>query len=117
MSLDQQKRQLRAQVQRWAERIRVQPTGVYIQRMTNKWASCSSTGRLCFSLDLLSQPPDFQEVVIVHELLHLRFPNHGRVFKSLLSAYLPSWRRCLRDRRAFALHSCPSEGRGEEGQR
>jgi len=33
--------------------------------------------------------------VMVHELLHLEIPNHGRVFKSLLSAYLPDCEKVL----------------------
>jgi predicted metal-dependent hydrolase len=36
----------------------------------------------------------------VHELVHLLAPNHGKVFKSFLAAYLPDWheRDCaLRD--------------------
>jgi predicted metal-dependent hydrolase len=59
--------------------------------MSTKWASCSLGARLCFSRDLLRQDPAFQEVVIVHELLHLRVPNHGRLFKGLMTAYLPAW--------------------------
>jgi hypothetical protein len=35
----------------------------------------------------------FREVVIVHELLHLLVPNHGKLFKSLLNAYLPGWEK------------------------
>ncbi len=31
------------------------------------------------------------EFVIVHELIHLIAPNHGKVFKSFLLAYLPDW--------------------------
>jgi len=31
------------------------------------------------------------EFVIVHELVHLLAPNHGRVFKSFMHAYLPDW--------------------------
>jgi predicted metal-dependent hydrolase len=31
----------------------------------------------------------FREYVIVHELLHLKVPNHGKLFKTLLRAYLP----------------------------
>jgi hypothetical protein len=31
--------------------------------------------------------------VIVHELLHLIAPNHGKVFKSFLLAYLPDWEK------------------------
>jgi predicted metal-dependent hydrolase len=37
--------------------------------------------------DLLSEPISFRTEVIVHELLHLKIPNHGRVFKALLKAY------------------------------
>jgi hypothetical protein len=36
----------------------------------------------------LRQPAEFRRKVIVHELLHLRVPNHGPVFRSLLRAYL-----------------------------
>jgi len=59
--------------------------------MTRKWASCSSAGRLSFSRDLLGEAAAFREVVIVHELLHLRVPNHGKLFRSLMRAYLPRW--------------------------
>jgi predicted metal-dependent hydrolase len=31
--------------------------------------------------------------VIVEELLHLRIPNHGKLFKSLLHAFLAMRRR------------------------
>jgi len=29
------------------------------------------------------------DFVILHELLHLKIPNHGKLFRSLLRAYLP----------------------------
>lgn len=57
--------------------------------MTRKWASCSIKGRITFNSELLRQPRRFQEFVIVHELLHLKIHNHGKLFKSLLKAYLP----------------------------
>jgi predicted metal-dependent hydrolase len=31
------------------------------------------------------------EFVIAHELVHLLAPNHGKVFKSFMSAYQPGW--------------------------
>lgn len=78
-------------VLRWSSKIGTQPERIQIQRMTKKWASCSTSGRICFSNDLLKENIAFQEVVIVHELLHLRVPNHGKLFKSLMKAYLPKW--------------------------
>jgi len=87
----------KTEVARWASRIGVQPRRIQIQRMSTKWASCSSAGRLCFSRDLLRKDAAFQQVVIVHELLHLSIPNHGKLFKSLLTAYVPGWERVSRN--------------------
>lgn len=57
-------------------------------RMTRKWASCSARGRICFAHDLLELSERQQDYVIVHELLHLRHPNHGKVFTALCRAHL-----------------------------
>ena len=42
---------------------------------------------------LAEQQPDFQDFVIAHELLHLRIPNHGKLFKALMTAQLPGWKK------------------------
>ena len=96
--LEAKKLKMREEVAGWAEKIGVKPTRVQVQRMTSKWASCSTAGRVCFSADLLEEPLAFREVVIVHELLHLLVPNHGKLFKSLMKAHLPGWERVVRER-------------------
>jgi len=83
----------RARVRKWAETIGVQPAEVHLRVMQRKWASCSSRGRITFDTGLLNCDRDFGDYVIVHELLHLRLPNHGKLFKSLLSALAPGWER------------------------
>jgi len=78
----------KAEVVAWARRIGVVPREVHVRPMKRKWASCSSRGRLTFDRDLLRQPAAFRAEVMAHELLHLKVPNHGKVFKSLLKAFL-----------------------------
>jgi predicted metal-dependent hydrolase len=78
----------KAEVRAWAKRIGVNPTEIRVRAMKRKWASCSATGRLMFDADLLRQPAGFRAAVIVHELLHLKVPNHGRLFRALLRAHL-----------------------------
>ncbi len=56
--------------------------------MKRKWVSCSTEGRATFSLDLLEEASSFQDYGIVHALIHLKVPNHGKLFSSLLSAHL-----------------------------
>jgi predicted metal-dependent hydrolase len=82
-----------AAVQAWADRLEMCPAEIVVRPMRRKWASCSSRGRLTFDAGLLDIDREFGEYVIVHELLHLKVPNHGPVFSALLSAYLPDWRR------------------------
>lgn len=83
---------LKQRVARWAIKLRVNPRIVRVQRMTRKWGSCSRAGTITLAADLLDQPDSFQDFVVAHELLHLRVPNHGRLFKALMTAHLPSWR-------------------------
>ena len=72
----------------WSQDIGVKPKEIHIRPMKRKWASCSTNGRLTFSYELLNQPNDKRAKAIVHELLHLKYPNHGKMFESLLIAYL-----------------------------
>jgi hypothetical protein len=83
------------EVARWGARIRVEPERVYVQPMSRKWASCSPAGRLYFASDLADETVRFRDVVIVHELLHLRIQNHGKLFKSLLNSYVPDWEKTI----------------------
>jgi len=81
----------RAEVMAWANRIGVEPKEIRIRLMKNKWASCSSNGRLTFNSEILSEPAAFRKEAIVHELLHLTIPNHNKLFKSLMRAYLKKY--------------------------
>jgi predicted metal-dependent hydrolase len=83
---------IRERVDYWAMKLKVTPRRVRVQRMTRKWGSCSTSGTITLAADLVDQDPNFLNFVIAHELLHLRVPNHGRLFKALISAHLPGWK-------------------------
>ena len=78
----------KAEVQAWAQRIGVEPKQVHIRPMTRKWGSCSTAGRVTFNDELLGASPEFRRRAIVEELLHLKVPNHGKLFRALLKGYL-----------------------------
>ena len=80
-------------VECWARRLNVRPRLIRVQRMTRKWGSCSTSGIVTLAADLADQPSGFQDSVIAHELLHLRVPNHGKLFKALLAAQVPDWKK------------------------
>ena len=85
------KAKFKQRVRDWSEKIGVEVVWLGIRPMRRKWASCSTNGHLNFSTELLTQPIKVQDYVIVHELLHLRVPNHGKLWKSLMRGYLGEW--------------------------
>ena len=78
----------KTEVLNWAEEIGVEPKEIHVREMKRKWASCSSKGRLTFSYALLNKTVEERSTAIVHELLHLRYETHNKMFKSLLSTHL-----------------------------
>jgi predicted metal-dependent hydrolase len=70
------------------EEIGVEAKEIHLRKMKKKWASCSSKGRLTFDPALLEKTKAERSKVILHELLHLKYPNHGKMFNILLNTYL-----------------------------
>lgn len=79
--------ELKQEVKALASEIGLNAKEIHVRKMKRKWASCSNKGRLTFSTALLTQPDDFRRKAMVHELLHMRYPNHGKMFNLLLASY------------------------------
>ncbi len=90
---DKRREFIRTRVIYWAQRLKVRPRLVRVQHMTQKWGSCSTSGTVTLAYDLADRELSFQNFVIAHELLHLRVPNHGKLFKALMTAHVPDWKR------------------------
>jgi len=76
----------------WATKIRVNPSRIVITELTNKWGSCAPDGVIALAQDLVDMPEQFQDYVVVHELLHLRYRSHGKAFSAMMTALVPGWR-------------------------
>ncbi len=87
---------LKRRTMAWALKLKVNPAQVVIADMPKKWGSCSPDGVVTFAEDLAEMEPEFQDYVIVHELLHLRYRDHGRRFKAMMTAMVPRWRELER---------------------
>ena len=80
--------QFKQEVWDWAKEIGVEPKEIHMRKMKRKLASCSSKGRLTFDPTLLQEPERVRSEAIIHELLHLKYPNHGKMFNALLKTYV-----------------------------
>ena len=73
-------------------RLQLEIEGFSINGARKRFGSCSSRKRLNFSWQLMMYPDELIELVILHELAHLKEMNHSPAFYRVLASYLPDHR-------------------------
>jgi predicted metal-dependent hydrolase len=86
---------------REAKRLGVSYERIAIRDQRTRWGSCSSRRTLSFNWRLVLAPLEVAEYVVVHELCHLREPNHSPRFWQLVAEARPGYRE---QRRWLADH-------------
>jgi predicted metal-dependent hydrolase len=62
-----------------------------VRKMVRRWGSCTRSGSILLNLTLVKAPVTCIDYVVMHELCHLKEPNHGPRFFRLLSRFMPDW--------------------------
>jgi hypothetical protein len=75
-----------------ADRLGVAYRRIRIGDQRTLWGSCSPSGTLSFNWRLALAPFEVLDYVVVHELCHLRVPNHSQSFWALVERRRPRWR-------------------------
>ncbi len=77
----------------WEEKTSLHPAEVKIRKMKGRWGSCHTVKKtVTLSLWLVQQPEECLDYVILHELAHLRYPDHGAGFHAYLDSQMPGWK-------------------------
>ena len=69
---------------------------VTIRNQRSRWGSCSPRGHITLNFRLMLMPPDVREYILIHELMHLKQPNHSIRFWRLVEAACPGFRQAER---------------------
>jgi len=81
-------------------------THVSVRNQRARWGSCATGGRISLNWRLIQTPDDVRDYVLIHELMHLRQPNHSARFWALVARACPGHearRRWLRAHEAALL--------------
>jgi len=77
----------------WAPSLGVEPVGVKILDLGHRWGSCGKGKTINFHWASILLPPSIVDYIVVHELVHLREPNHTPEFWSRVERALPDYER------------------------
>ena len=58
----------------------------------HRWGSCNPKGSLCFNWRLVMAPQETIDYVVIHELAHLKEPNHSVRFWEAVEKVFPDYR-------------------------
>jgi predicted metal-dependent hydrolase len=72
--------------------VRVTPV-LKLRRMKARWGSCSPDGTILMNTHAIKVPLRLVEYILVHELCHLKVPNHSAEFWAYLDRCMPDWKR------------------------
>jgi len=68
------------------------PNSVRITSARTRWGSCSARQNLNFSYRLVMAPVPVIDYVVIHELVHLKIPNHSKVFWQQVETLIPDYK-------------------------
>jgi predicted metal-dependent hydrolase len=76
----------------YQDKIGMVAASVRILDLKNRWASCSADGHLNFHWKCMMAPTTILDYIVVHELVHLHYPNHTAAFWNEVDKVMPDYR-------------------------
>ncbi len=76
---------------------------VRIKHNVSNWGSCSVKKNINLNLNLMRLPAELRDYVMLHELCHLKYMNHGKEFHALLESICPNHKALRRQLRDYKL--------------
>lgn len=68
------------------------PSSIVVMELKNRWASWSHNNRLNFHWKCAMAPVSILDYIIMHEMVHLKYPNHSPEFWNELDKKMPNYR-------------------------
>lgn len=85
--------QLDRLVPKWEEITGLNCDSYKTKYMLTRWGTCNSKARrIWINLQMAEKPLECLEYVILHELIHLKVPKHGKDFVAMLDKYMNNWK-------------------------
>lgn len=74
------------------DKFEVKPSSVKVLELQNRWASWTPNNGLNFNWKCVMAPVSVIDYIIIHEMVHLKYPNHSTEFWNELDKKMPNFR-------------------------
>ena len=84
-------------LEKWENITGLKSSSFQLKKMKTRWGTCNTrTKKIWLNFELCRKSDECIEYVILHELTHLKVPNHGKDFSDFMDRYMPYWREIRR---------------------
>lgn len=90
--MEKAKKKFAELVHEYEKIVKEEVNSIRVITMQTRWGSCNVENRnINLNLELIKKPRYCIEYVILHELAHLKYPNHSKQFWEYMSVHMPNW--------------------------
>jgi len=82
------KRILEIFLEKYTKLMKLYPKKIKIKPLKSAWGICYSSGTITFNLNLVKVPLNIIEYLVIHELGHLKYPNHSKEYWVYIGIYI-----------------------------
>jgi predicted metal-dependent hydrolase len=75
----------------YAQRMGIMPSKLVVKEQKFRWGTCTPKGAIYLNWRLFLAPMRMIDYVIVHEMAHLRYPDHSKEFWNFVKSILPDY--------------------------
>ncbi|MEH6995884.1 SprT family zinc-dependent metalloprotease [Neobacillus drentensis] len=74
-------------------KMELEPSKVVFKEQKKRWGTCTKEGAIYLNWRIMMAPMSIVDYVLVHELAHIKFPDHSSHYWNYLRSILPDYER------------------------
>lgn len=75
----------------YCPKMGLEPTSIKIKEQQKRWGTCTKEGAIYLNWRIIMAPMSIIDYVLVHELAHLKYPDHSNEYWRFIRSILPDY--------------------------
>ncbi len=75
-----------------SETTKLYPVKISFRKTKRRWGSCNYKNEINFTVTLAQLPLECIRYIILHELTHIKYKNHGKEFYNFIKRHMPDYK-------------------------